>query len=208
MRSTPEERTLVVAFDWNPDELALDRSLLESIRQARLSFGETVSAASGCAEPKHLVQLRSEPAYQMAEFLYSLRVYGIEAVEDLDRFVGLHNDYVVSLTRDAAKLRRLGLTEERALASMFTADTRPRLLQNWKERPGAIDQSNLARFLVAVMSTETCRKILIDFELAGFIKRERSPYGTVVVWSTGTVERIFGEMLRDLRRDLMRMHMG
>ncbi|MBB6487063.1 hypothetical protein GGD46_004363 [Rhizobium lusitanum] len=136
----------------------------------------------------------------MAEFLYSLRVFGISTVEDIERFADLHNDYVVSLTRDAAKLERLGLTQERALGSMFTSDTKPRLIQNWSERPGAIDQSNLARFLVAVMSSETCRKILIDFELAGFVERKRSPYGTVIIWSTGRIENIFGLMLRNLRQ--------
>lgn len=197
-----------MTFDWDEQELALDRGLLESIRGARIAFGDGVCGASRCGDPKHLAQLRSEPTYQMAEFLYSLRVYGIETVADLERFAELHNDYVVSLTRDAAKLRRLGLTHERALASMFTADTRPRLLQNWKDRQGAMDQSNLARFLVAVMSTETCRKVLIDFELAGFLNRERSPYGTVVVWSTGLIEEIFGGMLRDLRGRLQALRIS
>jgi DNA-binding MarR family transcriptional regulator len=134
-----------------------------------------------------------------------VKVYGISTVEDIERFADLHNDYVVSLTRDPAKLQRLGLTQDRALGSMFTADTKPRLIQNWSERAGAIDQSNLARFLVAVMSSETCRKVLIDFEAAGFIQRQRSPYGTVVVWSTGRIEEIFAEMLRDLRNGLQEL---
>ena len=52
---------------------------------------------------------------------------------------------------------------ERALESMFTADTMPRLLQHWRESAGAIDQSNLARLLMGVMSTETCRKVVLAF---------------------------------------------
>ncbi|HVK91239.1 MAG TPA: hypothetical protein VM468_07535 [Mycoplana sp.] len=189
-------------LDWAGEELALDVSLLEQIRTARLNFSDRVCAASTLTEEKHLAQLRSEPTYLMAEFLYSMKAFGISTSEDIERFADLHNDYVVSLTRDAAKLRRLGLTQERALGSMFTADTKPRLIQNWAERPGAIDQSNLARFLVAVMSSETCRKTLIDFEAAGFMQRSRSPYGTVLVWSTGRIEEIFGEMLRELRHRL------
>jgi len=133
------------------------------------------------------------------------QVFGINTAEDIERFADLHNDYVVSLTRDPAKLQRLGLSQDRALASMFTADTKPRLIQNWAEKSGAIDQSNLARFLVAVMSSETCRKTLIDFETAGFMQRKRSPYGTMVVWSTGMIEEIFGEMLRDLRLSLQQL---
>jgi hypothetical protein len=189
-------------LEWNGDELALDVSLLEQVRAARINFSDRVCAASAGKDEKHLVQLRSEPTYLMAEFLYSMKVFGINTAEDIERFADLHNDYVVSLTRDPAKLQRLGLSQDRALASMFTADTKPRLIQNWAERAGAIDQSNLARFLVAVMSSETCRKTLIDFETAGFMQRKRSPYGTMVVWSTGRIEEIFGEMLRDLRHAL------
>ena len=189
-------------LEWTGDELALDVSILEQIRAARIDFSSRVCAASAVDEEKHLAQLRSEPTYLMAEFLYSMKVFGISTSEDVERFVDLHNDYIVSLTRDPAKLKRLGLTQERALAAMFTADTKPRLMQNWSERPGAVDQSNLSRFLFSVMSSETCRKTVIDFEAAGFMCRQRSPYGTVVVWSTGKIEQIFAEMLRDLRHRL------
>lgn len=192
-------------LNWASEEMALDVSLLEQIRGARIGFSDRVCAASASSSEKHLAQLRSEPTYLMAEFLYSLKVFNIATVDDIERFADLHNDYVVSLTRDPPKLHRLGLTQERALAAMFTGDTKPRLIQNWSERPGAIDQSNLARFLVAIMSSETCRKTVIDFEAAGFMQRNRSPYGTVVVWSTGRVEEIFGEMLRDLREGLARL---
>lgn len=192
-------------LDWTGDELALDVGVLERIRAARISFSERVCAASLLEDEKHLAQLRSEPTYLMAEFLYSMKVFGIAAIEDVERFADLHNDYIVSLTRDPAKLKRLGLTRERALAAMFTADTKPRLMQNWSERAGAIDQSNLSRFLFSVMSTETCRKTVIDFEAAGFMHRQRSPYGTVVVWSSGKIEEIFGGMLRDLRHSLRDM---
>jgi len=40
-------------------------------------------------------------------------------------------------------------------------------------------QSNLARFLAALMSTETCRKIVVACAQAGFLLRERNPYGTI-----------------------------
>ncbi|MEP9374707.1 hypothetical protein [Mesorhizobium sp. KR1-2] len=189
-------------LEWTGNELALDVSVLEQVRAARIDFSDRVCAASFRDDEKHLAQLRSECTYLMAEFLYSMKVFGITTIEDVERFVDLHNDYIVTLTRDPAKLRRLGLTAERALAAMFTADTKPRLIQNWSERAGAIDQSNLSRFLFSVMSSETCRKTVIDFEAAGFMCRKRSPYGTVVVWSTGKIEEIFGEMLRDLRRSL------
>jgi hypothetical protein len=86
-----------------------------------------------------------------------------------------------------------------SLDAIFTADTMPRLLQNWRDNPGAIDQSNLARLLVGVMSTETCRKLVIAFAEAGFLKRERTPFGTIIVSSTGLMEHIFGYCVREMR---------
>jgi hypothetical protein len=101
--------------------------------------------------------------------------------------------------KDPAKMERLGISRERALESMFTADTMPRLLQHWRESAGAIDQSNLARLLMSVMSTETCRKVVVACADARFLERKRTPYGTMLVFSNGTLEAIFGGCLRDLR---------
>jgi hypothetical protein len=185
------------------DETALDAELLAHIRSARIHFTDLVCTASIGQDEALLTQLRGEPTYLMAEFLYSFRAYGIQTADDIERFADLHNGYVDSLTRDPNKLRRLGLTQERALAGIFTADTKPRLVQNWKEVPGTIDQSNLARFLLAIMSTETCRKTVIDFEKAGFLTRSRSAYGTMLVRSTGVVEDLFSQMLHQLRQSLV-----
>ena len=122
---------------------------------------------------------------QLAEFYYLLDCQGIRSVEQIERLAELHNAYVVSVTKDEAKMRRLGLTSERLLDSMFTSDTLPRLLQNWQDDPGAVDQSNLARFLTVVMSAETCRKVVVAYADAGFLTRARTPYGTFLIKSTG-----------------------
>lgn len=111
----------------------------------------------------------------------------------------MHNQYIVDVTKDSVKLARLGLTRDRLLDAIFTADTLPRLLHHWAERPGTLDQSNLARFLVTLMSTETCRKVVVACAAAGFLERERSPYGAMLVRSVGTLERLFAGGLRELR---------
>lgn len=183
-------------------QTARNTQLLEHIRAARIHFTDLICSASVSQDETLLLQLRGESTYLMAEFLYSLRAYGIETEADVERLADLHNAYVDGLTRDPGKLRRLGLTMDRALSAIFTADTKPRLLQNWRDAPGSIDQSNLARFLVAVMSTETCRKTVIDFEKAGFLNRSRSAYGTMLVRSTGIVEDRFSQMLTDLNAKL------
>jgi hypothetical protein len=97
-------------------------------------------------------------------------------------------------------MRRMGLKEERLLAAIFTADTLPRLVENWRERPGAFDQSNLARLLAAAMSAETCRKVVVACAEAGLLVRERTSYGTILIVSTGAMEETLGRCLREARR--------
>ena len=174
-------------------------ALLENLRWSRKEFLDRVCASSQSADAKVLGVLRLEATYQLAEFYFLLRARGLETEADIERLAELHNQYVVDIMKDAAKMDRLGISRERALESMFTADTMPRLLQHWRERVGAIDQSNLARLLMSVMSTETCRKVVVACAESGFLERKRTPYGTVLVFSNGTLETIFGNCLRDLR---------
>jgi len=181
--------------DWDA-ELAL----LEDLRRSRKEFSDRVCAASLSREESVLDMLRLEASYQFAEFLFLLRARDIDSEADIERLALLHNQYIVELTRDPAKMERMGLGRDRALEAMFTADTLPRLLQNWREARGAIDQSNLARFLMSVMSTETCRKMVIACAEAGFVARTRTAYGTMLVQSTGVLEDVFGLTLRDFRQ--------
>ncbi|MCC6781066.1 MAG: hypothetical protein IT537_31220 [Hyphomicrobiales bacterium] len=175
-------------------------ALLESLRWGRREFAERLCRDSASQAERTLDILRLEAAYHFAELFYLLRARGIETAEDVEVLAELHNAYIVGLTKDAGKMARLGLKLDRLLDAMFTADTMPRLLQTWRASSGAIDQSNLARLLVTVMSTETCRKLVVACADAGFLARERTPFGTMVVRSTGTLERIFGACLREMRQ--------
>jgi hypothetical protein len=180
-------------------ELEPDLALLESLRWARKEFLDRICEESRSRDADVLASLRLEATYQVAEFLYLLRARGIESEEQIRMLAELHNAYIVDLTKDGAKAARLGLSRDRLLDAIFTADTLPRLVHHWAERPGTLDQSNLARFLAALMSSETCRKVILACGEAGFLVRDRSPYGTILVRSAGTLERLFGQSLRDLR---------
>ena len=188
-------------FD-DPPEVAADLALLEKMRQSRKDFVWDVCEKSASHEESVLATLRLEPTYQFAEFYYLLRAHHIDHEAKIRNLAELHNQYIVDLIKDETKMSRLGLTSARLLDAMFTADTMPRLLQNWRERPGAIDQSNLARLLVSVMSTETCRKVVVACTDAGFLAREKTPYGTVLVSSNGILETAFANSIRALRRQV------
>jgi hypothetical protein len=176
-----------------------DLALLESLRWARKQFLDRVCEESVSRDEDVLATLRLEATYQVAEFFYLMRARGVESEEQIRMLAELHNEYVVDLTKDPAKSGRLGLRRDRLLDAIFTADVLPRLVQQWAERPGTLDQSNLARFLAALMSSETCRKVVVACGEAGFFVRDRSPYGTVLVRSVGTLERLFAQCLRELR---------
>jgi hypothetical protein len=180
-------------------DLERDLELLEVLRWGRKEFADRLCGKSASQQPETLDTLRSEAAYQLAEFFYLLKARGIESEEDVRKLAELHNQYIVNLTRDADKMRRLGLKPERLLDAIFTADTMPRLLQNWRDKPGTVDQSNLARLLASVMSSETCRKLVVAFADAGFLNRERTAFGTIVVSSGGAMEETFGACLREMR---------
>ncbi|PWT89665.1 MAG: hypothetical protein C5B56_06710 [Proteobacteria bacterium] len=190
---------MTIDYSFTAADLEADLALLEILRWGRKEFVERLCRESRSDDEATLDVLRLEPGYHFAEFFYLLRARAIASAEDLEVLAELHNRYIVELTKDAGKMARLGLKLERLLDAIFTADTMPRLLQTWREHPGAIDQSNLARLLVAVMSTETCRKLVVACSEAGFLERSRTPFGTVVVSSTGALERIFGACLRDMR---------
>jgi hypothetical protein len=179
--------------------LQSDLTLLENLRWARKEFFDRICEQSASQDEDVLGTLRLEATYQVAEFLYLLRARGIESETQMQMLAEFHNQYIVDLTKDAAKVARLGLNRDRLLDAMFTVDTLPRLLHHWVEAPGTIDQSNLARFLAALMSAETCRKVVVACDKAGLVTRTRSPYGAILVRSQGTMERVFGQCLRDLR---------
>ena len=99
-------------------------------------------------------------------------------------------------------MRRLGLSPTRVRKGMFSPESIPKLVENYRSGNGAIDQSDLSRLLIEVMSPETCRKMVVMLTEAGYLERWRSPYQSVLVRSTGALERIFARSLRHLRSEL------
>jgi hypothetical protein len=180
--------------------LLADLNVLETFRWYRMVFAERLTAASSSQDEHILEMLRLEATYQLAEFYYGLKAHGIETEGDIEKLADAHNDYIVGLSNDPAKMRRLGLKKERLLDAIFAAETRPRLVENWRQRPGAIDQSNLARLLTVVMSAETCRRVVVACAGAGFLERKETIYGTKLILSTGVLEETLGRCLRESRQ--------
>jgi hypothetical protein len=181
------------------DELARDIFALQAYRDARLKFNDKVVEASRDKSDEVLSVLRNDATYQLAEFYFLLTGFGIKTVDELGDLIERHNDYVSALLTDPAKMERMGLSKERLLSAIFDGEMRPRLLKIWSDDPGALDQSTLGRFLVAVMSDETARKTVVACGKAGLLERQNSVFRIVLVKSTGILEQTYGQCLRELR---------
>lgn len=192
----------------DPGEVEADLSLLEQVLWCRAEVCRRLVGESATRDEQVLDVLRIDAMYEFAEYFYLLRARSLLAAEQVAALADAHNAHMVALSRDRAKMRRLGLRQERLLDAMFTADTLPRLLETWKEAPGTLDQSNLARLMVTVMSTETCRKLVVACAAAGFLDRRKSAYGTVLVRSAGIMEQVFGATIRDARRKILASNTG
>jgi hypothetical protein len=183
------------------DEAAIeaDLRLQEILLWSRAALPDRLAAASLSQRGPLVETLRIESMYQVCEFFYLLRARAIVDADDIAGLADIHNRHIADLVEDPAKMKRLGLRRDRLLGAIFTGDTLPRLVETWRERPGWIDQSNLARFLATVMSTETCRKLVVAGAEAGFFSRARPAHGAVLICSTGVMEEVFGSLLRETR---------
>lgn len=171
---------------------------MEAIHEMKSAFYRSVVSSSQTADSSALHALRQEPLYQLAEFLFSIHANTVVSSGQLLQLAQLHNEHLLGLRAEPARMRTFGLTPERLESALFTQDNLAKLASNF-ETGRAIDQSDLARFLVTVMSPETCRKVLVAAENGGFLERQRSPYGAMLVRSTGMLETILGDVLRKAR---------
>jgi hypothetical protein len=180
-------------------EVEKDFSALEFMRRARMTFSARICEASATHDTHVLEDLRLDSMYEFAEFYFTLAAMGFTAPDDISILAEMHNQRIEDLLKDQDAMRHRKLRKDRLLGAIFTADTRPRLEQFWREAPGALDQSNLARFLLPQISAETTRKLAVAAHAAGFLTRRDTVFGTVLVASTGIMEDVFGTCVREMR---------
>jgi hypothetical protein len=184
------------------NELEADLYLLERMRYSRAQLNETICTASLTQASNVIQTLRLESSYHLCEFFFLLKANGFYETDDIQMLADMHNRYLADILKDPVRMQRMNVSSDRLLQAIFTGDTMPRLLEVWRHNRGSLDQSNLARFLVTIMSTETCRKLVVAFTSAGFLERSRTAHGTVVIRSNGAIEEIFGASIRQLRLDI------
>lgn len=203
MQATPHS-------DDNPSDIEKNFAALHEMRKARIAFETVVGEASLSRDPDVLEELQREKLFELAEFYYAMAAMGIREPDDILILVRLHNHRIADMiakkrARKAAAMPSLEQPsaarkseDDPLLWAMFTMDVLPRLEKTWRENPGALDQSNLARFLALQMSKEKLRDLVVAAEAAGFLNRVARRTYTVVM-STGVLEHILDRCMRDMR---------
>ena len=124
-----------------------------------------------------LVQLRRKEILEFAGFYYAIDVLALTAPED--------------------SLVLLDFQATRAPAGPFFDDFELlRLEEIWRDRPGALEPSMLARFLAPAMPEAVTHHLIDACESAGFLAR-RTVRNAAIVTSIGMMEEILADCLRD-----------
>ena len=185
----------------NPESV-LDIRTCEALHRAKMDF-QNALVESAAQQERHFVKhLRMEPVYQIAEFFFLVQTCRLDSDKKIRRYAELHNEYLQAMLADRPKMHRLCLNPTRVRKGMFSPDNVAKLVENYRAGTGAIDQSDLSRFLIHMMSPETCRKTTLVLAEAGYLERWRSPYQSVLVRSTGALELNFTRSLRSVRSAL------
>lgn len=183
-------------------EYEMDYTALEELHRVRVNFRSQICAASKDQSEDVLNELRADGMFDFSEFFFMIEAMGLNAPDDISILAELHNRRIQNILENTDALRARKFNKERLLSAIFTSDTRPRLEEIWRNSPGSLDQSNLARFLLPQMSVETSRKIILASHSAGFLMRHKTAYGSIVVRSTGIMEAVFGRNIRRMRQSI------
>lgn len=181
--------------DTNIDER---RGLIERLHRGRLAFLNHIAANLGYDHYKKAISVSNGAGFAIAEFLYLLELNDLKSSEGILAVGEAHNAALDALTEDDAKKKRIGRNAGDIKAARFSPRGLKKLVENFKHRPPSFDQSDLSRLLAMQLSTENCRrviKILVDLKL---LESWDSPFGSVIVFSPGTLERAYGLYLDEI----------
>ena len=176
--------------------------IVQAMRGARLAFSDGITAAAQDQSPGLVRRLKSDSVFQIAEFFFLLKCHGITTTKQVRAFARLHNEYLGEAMNSPAKLERLDRTRMQLDGAFFSDIGIEKLAENFSRNPPSFDQSDLCRFLVTQQSYENCRRSLKTLREAGLLEAQRTPYGSVLLHSPGTLEQIYFDHISALCAEL------
>ncbi len=180
-------RSVTTANDLKKNFIALD-----FFRRAKAQFTDRLCQESMSKDAAVLRPLASESMFDFAEFYYAIHAMGLRGHDDAIVLLDMHNARVASLATAPRGTHDL-------TGAFFSDVDLMRLEEIWRDMPGSLEQSILARFLAPYMSEASVHRLVVACEAAGFVTRTATVRNCVVVSSVGLMEEIMTECLRDLR---------
>lgn len=161
---------------------------LDAMRTARSRFFDDLvaHAQKSVAKEPAIALLRSENAFQIAEFYFLAEEFHLDQPDRIATFIDRHNQDMTALLQSPETLRTQGLLPQRIRDALFTAEQKAKVVENTSGGRLRLDQSDIGRFLAPLISPETCRKTLVALADGGLL--ERKMIGQVIVVSTGVIE--------------------
>lgn len=184
-------------------ELDADITLFEEISSARMRFYDQIVNCRPPASTVEIRELRQETVFVIAEFFWLLRVFEINTPEKLRAFGETHNHNIHELLDNDEDQVRLGVHAPRLRESLFNSEEKlARLEANCSNGTVQFSQTDFGRFLVEYMSFERCRSTVKTLSDAGFLKASKSPFGAILISSSGQLEDAYADHIRSFRRAL------
>jgi hypothetical protein len=175
------------------NDLKKNWTALEIIRRSKAGILQRFCRESLNKDASVLNQLASDNMYAFAEFFYAIHALGLAGVDDIMVLLDLHNSRVAELAKKQM------MTPQRLAAALFPETDLLHIEEIWRETPGGFEQSTLARFLAPYMAEDSVYMLVIACEAAGFLIRTATVRNAVVVSSTGLIEEMMTECLREMR---------
>jgi hypothetical protein len=162
---------------------------------------KSLAATGKIAQDAPVALLRSDNAFQVAEFYYLVDEFRLNTPERIASFIDKHNQDMDALLNTPDKMQLQGVQRARLIEAMFSSEQKAKVVENTVGGRLRLDQSDIGRFLAPLISPETCRKTLVAVANGGLF--ERINVGQVIIVSTGAIEGYYRQHLAHITNAVM-----
>ncbi|CBS90937.1 hypothetical protein [Azospirillum lipoferum] len=191
-------------YDWS--NAKLDVALDIGLRQARTEFFEILARHTPNKEWfDETIDKYREHVILISEFLFVLRALGADQHDYFLELIKLHNLRITNILASSEHEGKSGGRTDALRGGLFPEAVIAKISMALSQGGFELSQSDMARFLVDVMSAETCRKTLDGLSKCGLLEVIVRPYDKArVIRSPGILENCFGLYMTAIRQIMNR----
>ena len=178
--------------------VSLRLKTLKGLMLSKTRWVENIIAGCSTNLEGNLTVLRGDAVFHIAEFLFLIRENDIRGDRQLKKMVEVHNHQIDALLDHPDKMIRFGKKRKSIENARFSEMGALKLCENFARRPPCFDQSDLSRFLINLMSPESCNRAVRTLVHVNLLERFETPYKSKVVHSPGTLETLYATYLDDI----------